>query len=104
MNTEKAMELKQNEYVEPDLGTAAFLLVRGLRLLGLADIGQSERSHYAFRFADPNNTASQLTLDYLRGDNAPAKAIVDAEKTLKTLPYGSKNRTGAGNKNWKQLK
>ena len=82
------------EHLEYDLGTAAFLTAKGLRLLGLADAG---RGRYAFRFAD-GEAAAQAALDYMQGEAVPAKALIAAEKDLKTLLYSTKgSRNGNGN-------
>ena len=83
-----------HEHLESDLGTAAFLVVRGFRLVGLTPHGGAR---YAFRFADPDSKAAGAAMDYLGGDTASAKAIIDAEKTLKTLLYTRKNGEGYGN-------
>ena len=82
-----------SERQEPDLGTAAFLQVRGFRLLGLAPLGGGR---WAFRFADPDGKASQAALAYLQGESVPARALIAAEKDLKTLLYSQK---GNGNGN-----
>ncbi len=82
------------EHLEHDLATASFLVVRGFRLLGLQPNGQGR---YLFRFEDGNGTAGQAVLDYLAGAQVPAKAITDAEKSLKTLLYSQpRERHGNG--------
>ena len=88
MKSEKEID---REHVESDLGTAAFLVVRGFRLLGLMHNGGGR---YAFRFDDPNEKASEAALSYLQGECVPARALVAAEKDLKTLLY---TRKGNGN-------
>jgi len=80
--------LEENEHLESDLGTAAFLQVRGFRLLGLAPSGAGR---YAFRFADPDGEAAQAALGYLQGEVVAAQSLVAAEKNLKTLLYSTKN-------------
>ncbi len=79
------------EHLESDLGTAAFLVVRGFRLVGLTPNGGSR---YAFRFADPDSKAAGAAMDYLGGDTASAKAIIAAEKDHKKILYA---RRGNGN-------
>lgn len=81
------------DYLEADLGTAAFLIVRGFRLLGLVPDGGRR---YAFRFEDPQGDAAEGALAYLRGDAVPAKALVAAMRDLKTLLYARKEN-GNGN-------
>jgi len=88
MKSEKEID---REHVESDLGTAAFLVVRGFRLLGLMPNGGGR---YAFRFDDSNEKASEAALSYMQGECVPARALVAAEKDLKTLLY---TRKGNGN-------
>ena len=59
------METLDLEHLEPDFGTAAFLHVRGFRLLGLSPIGPRR---YAFRFADPEGKAEEAAMAYLAGE------------------------------------
>ncbi len=75
------------EHLESDLGTAAFLVVRGFRLLGLEPNGSGR---YAFRFEDPQDKTAAAALAYLQGENVPARAFAAAEKDLKTLLYTRK--------------
>ena len=82
------METLQDEHLEQDLGRAAFLQVRGFRLLGLAPSGAGR---YAFRFADPDGEAAQAALAYLQGEAVAAYSLVAAEKNLKTLLYSTKD-------------
>lgn len=77
------------EHLESDLGTAAFLVVRGFRLLGLVPNGGRR---YAFRF---EGTAAEAALAYLQAETVPARALMDAQKNLKTLLYARK-RDGDG--------
>ncbi len=81
------------EHLESDLGTAAFLIVRGFPLLGLTPLSGGR---FGFRFGDSEGTAHRAALSYLQGQCVPAKALVEAQKTLKTLLYTQK-----GNGNWK---
>ena len=88
------METLHDEHLEQDLGTAAFLQVRGFRLLGLAPSGAGR---YTFRFADPDGEAAQAALAYLQGEAVAAYSLVAAEKNLKTLLYSIKKGNGNGN-------
>ncbi len=91
MKSEKEID---REHLESDLGTAAFLVVRRFRLLGLMPNGGGR---YAFRFDDPDGTATEEAMEYLQGASVPAKALVSAERDLKTLLY-SRKRDGNGRK------
>lgn len=88
--------MSQREHLESDLGTAAFLVVRNFRLLGLVPNGGNR---YAFRFADPDDKASETAMAYLQGESVPAKALIAAEKNLKTLLYSIR---GNGNERHRQ--
>ena len=79
------------EHMESDLGTAAFLQVRGYRLLGLSPLGGRR---WGFRFADPESTAAQAALAFLQGESVAARSLIAAEKDLKTILYSQK---GNGN-------
>src|SRR6266404_9202489 len=65
----------QMTHEESDLGTAAFLVVRGNRLEGLTPV---DGRRYAFRFMDPEGTAPGAALAYLAGESVPAKALIAA--------------------------
>jgi hypothetical protein len=84
----------RTEHLESDLGTAAYLVVRDFRLLGVVPEGGGR---FAFRFDDPDGTAASATMAYLQGEAVPAKALLDAQKALKTLLYSQKNGNGYGN-------
>ncbi len=79
----------EKEYVEIDLATASFLVVRGFKLLGLIPGG---RSRYLFRFADPEENAAEVAMGYLQGETVPANALIAAEANLKTLIYSKKEK------------
>lgn len=85
-----------SEHLEPDLGTAAFLQVRGFRLLGLHPL---TAGRWAFRFADPQCNAPDSAMDYLRGEPVSARSFAEAEKSLKTLLYSQRRIDGNGNFN-----
>ncbi len=82
------------EYLQHDLGTAAFLVVKGFRFLGLVNKGGGR---YAFRFADEDGRAAETSLGYMQGESVPARALIAAEKDLKTALYSG----GNGNRNKK---
>ena len=77
---------------------AAFLHVRGFRLLGLSPI---RPGRYAFRFSDPEGMAEEAAMAYLAGEPVAARALVESEKSLKTLLY-SRKRDVNGNGNYKR--
>jgi hypothetical protein len=79
------------EHLEDDLGIAAFLVVKGFRLLGLQP---GNGGHFSFRFEDMDGRAQQTAMDYLHGDPISAREFVAAEKTLKTVLYSAKGRNG----------
>ena len=93
MNSNEELQ-SHAEHQESDLGTAAFLQVRGFRLLGLSPLGGRR---WGFRFADPNGDAAQAALAYLQGESVPARSLISAEKDLKTLLYSEKGN-GNGNR------
>jgi hypothetical protein len=90
---------RENEHFEDDLGIAAFLVVKGFKLLGLAP---GNRGHYSFRFEDASGGAMKAAMNYLRGESVSARDLLAAEKSLKTFLYntkGSRNGHRAGNSN-----
>lgn len=91
---EEPAHLENNEHIQSDLGTAAFLVVRRFSLLGLKLVGTGR---FGFRFRDPEGGAAAAAMAYLRGDSVPAKQLIAAERDLKTLLYSKKN----GNENGK---
>ena len=82
------------EHLEHDLGTAAFLVVRGFKLIGLQRKGGQR---YAFCFDDPDCRASSVAALYFQGDPVPARSLVNAERDLKTRLYAEKDSNGHGN-------
>jgi hypothetical protein len=82
------MENTKNEHLQPDFGTAAFLPARGFRLLGLSAINGRR---YGFGFADSEKKAREAALCYLQGDSVPARRLIEAEKSLKTMLYSAKD-------------
>jgi|ERR1035438_2465037 hypothetical protein len=86
-----------NNYDSSDLGTAAFLVVKGLQLLGATPDAEGRR--YLFRFVDPHSQGQALAMAYQSGEAVPARDIVAAEKNLKSVLYSVKgNGTYNGNK------
>jgi hypothetical protein len=83
------------EHFEDDLGIAAFLVVRGFKLLGLKP---GNRGHYSFRFDDSAGTAKETAMSYLQGESVPARDLISAEKNLKAFLYSAKG-TRNGNRN-----
>ena len=87
----------KHEHLEHDLGDAAFLVVKGFRLIGLVPGGQG---HYSFEFEDPGGRAREAAMDYLRGEPVSARELVNAQKSLKNLLYNAKSpRNGHDNGN-----
>ena len=85
---------ENREHLEDDLPTAAFLLVRGFKLIGVVP---GARGHYSFQFEDVDGRAKQIAMGYLQGDLVPARDFVAAEKNLKTVLYSAKGRNGHSN-------
>ncbi len=81
------MAMENHEHRESDLGAAAFLVVRGFRLLGLVANGGGR---FSFRFADPDGAAAEAAMGYLQGESVPARALIAAQKDLKNLLYAQK--------------
>jgi hypothetical protein len=85
------------EYLENELGVAAYLLARGFRLLGLKEVATGR---FSFRFVDDaEGSTAQAALDYLTGSTVVAKDLVSAERSLKTLLYSRPNN-GLGTRNF----
>jgi hypothetical protein len=91
----ESIMVHSTEHLEDDLGIAAFLVVKGFKLLGLAS---GERGHYSFRFDDSAGDAKETAMSYLRGDLVAARDLISAEKNLKTFLYSAKS-TRNGNRN-----
>lgn len=91
------MQTVASEYLESELGISAFLLAKGVRLLGLTEIAPGR---YNFRFAeDAAGSTAQAALDYLAGASIVAKDLISAERSLKTLLYSRPNH-GLGTRNF----
>lgn len=86
-----------SEYLESELGVSAFLLAKGVRVLGLTETAPGR---FSFRFAeDSAGSTAQAALDYLAGASAVAKDVIFAERSLKTLLYSRPNN-GLGTRNF----
>ncbi len=88
-------------FMESDLGAAAFLVVRGFRLIDLVRVG-SER--YSFQFEDSMGNAAEAEMGYLQGESVSARDLIAAEKNLKALLYAKKSvrsGNGYGNRTYK---
>jgi hypothetical protein len=88
--------MKNKTFMESDLGAAAFLVVRGFKLIDLVRVG-SER--YGFCFDDAVGNAAEAAMGYLQGECVSARELVAAEKNLKGLLYAKKNMRSANNGN-----
>lgn len=89
------------EYLENELGVAAFLTARGFRLLGLKEVSEGR---FSFRFSeDESDNTAKAALDYLAGATVIAKDMVSAERSLKTLLY-SRPTNGLGTRNFNRNK
>ena len=79
------------EHLECDLNVAAFLVVRGFRLLGVEPAGGKRLS---FRFEDDQGNARAAALEYFSGATVSARDFAAAEKNLKTVIYSARNGNG----------
>jgi len=70
------------EYVEPDIGAAAFLMVRGHQLLGLKPAG---KGHFGFRFASQGGQAQKDSLAYHAQALCSAHAFAQRLALLKMM-------------------
>jgi hypothetical protein len=87
----------QSEFQETELATAAFLLAKNFRLLGLQEIAPNR---YVFRFTeDEQGSTQQAALEYLSGAVVVAKDFASAERSLKSLLYSRPNH-GLGQRNF----
>jgi len=77
-----------------DLGTAAFVHMRGLKLLGsrLADRGESGGGKFVFMFADPKQEGYDLMVEYL---NSECREFDSKVRSLKKLCYGKPKPSGS---------
>lgn len=81
-------ELPQEETWETsDLGTAAFVHLRGLPILGARRV---EGDRFVFRFRDPEGVGEALQIDYLNSD---CRKFDEAVRSLKKLCYDRPQRS-----------
>lgn len=85
--------MNQKMFYESDLGAAAFLIVRGFRLLDLV-AGDGQR--YRFCFEDAEGKAADAVMGYLQGECVSGRELIAAEKSLKSLLYAKKSGSGSG--------
>ena len=72
-----------NNYKTSDIGIAAFIMMKGLKLIE-AKRGPSGR--FSFVFEDPDNKARQYAVDYLNSESAKFDANM---KNLKNILFKS---------------
>ena len=80
--------MKDKCFFESDLGAAAFLVVRGFRLLELV---ASDGQRYEFCFEDSEGKAADAVMGYLQGECVSARELIAAEKNLKSVLYAKKS-------------
>lgn len=68
-----------------DLGSAAYVFMRGLRLLGSRRAARGN-GQFVFMFADPENRGEQFSIDFL---NSECREYDAAVRSLKKLCYDS---------------
>ena len=56
---------KMKEYSTPDLSLAAFLLMRGIKLIGAERLSSGK---FNFTFSDPNDRCGILSLEFLNSE------------------------------------
>ena len=71
------------EYVTSDLSLAAFLLMRGLKLISAEKIASGK---FKFSFADPDDKAKKLALDFV---NSEFCEFDNQVRNLKKLIYNN---------------
>ncbi len=74
-------------YETSDLGTAAFVHMMGLKILGAT---RGNRGKFFFRFEDPEGRAENYALDYV---NSECRKFDAAVRSLKKLTDPRKART-----------
>jgi hypothetical protein len=85
--------MNEKVFFESDLGAAAFLIVRGFRLLELVG---TEGQRYRFCFEDTEGKAANAVMSYLQGESVSGRELIAAEKSLKSLLYAKKSGSGSG--------
>jgi len=79
----------QDVFESSDLGTAAYVHMRGLEILGVRQ--GSHRGQFVFMFQDPEGQGKQLQVDYL---NSESRKFDGAVRSLKKLCY-DRPKTGS---------
>jgi hypothetical protein len=77
------------EFVEDDLGKAAYLHSIGYEFLGLLDLG---RGRFGFTFQDDAGTAAQDAANYFQAKASPHQ-VVESLRLLKTALVSKKRKT-----------
>tara|TARA_B100000900_G_scaffold414585_1_gene441650 strand:- start:1633 stop:1854 length:222 start_codon:yes stop_codon:yes gene_type:complete len=68
-------------YKTSDIGIAAFIMMKGLRLL---EAKRAQNGRFSFVFDDPNSSAQQYAVDYLNSESAKFDANM---KNLKNILF-----------------
>jgi len=76
-------KLKMKEYSTPDLSTAAFLLMRGIRLIHASKLPSGK---FIFTFSDPDQKCQSLSLEFLNSEFSDYDNHV---RNLKRMIYSS---------------
>ena len=76
------MKENQNLFITSDIGLAAFLLMKGIKI-----ISAKNTRPFSFEFDNYNNVCNQLSLEFL---NSEASRFDDAMKKIKTIMNNSK--------------
>ncbi len=75
--------VKMKEYITSDLSLAAFLLMRDLKLISAEKVSSGK---FKFSFADPNDSAKKLALDFV---NSEFCEFDNQVRNLKKLIYNN---------------
>lgn len=67
-----------------NMGLAAYAMVQGLTLLGVA----REKERFSFRLSDPERRREQLRVDFA---NSEVRKFDEAIKTLKDICFGDRS-------------
>ena len=77
------MIMKNKTFQTSDIGIAAFVMMKGLKLRKAA---KTHNGRFSFVFDDPNNLGQQLSVDYVNSESAKFDANM---KNLKNILYKS---------------
>ena len=69
------------KYKTSDIGIAAFMMMKGLKLL---EAKRSQSGRFSFTFEDPNDLAKQYAVDYINSESAKFDAHI---KNLKNILF-----------------